>query len=42
MEATIKDKDRKQVRLLFEIVKRYRKYFEDIEEDLAAQLLWMS
>jgi hypothetical protein len=28
--------------LLFDIVKKYRKYFEDIEEDLAAQLLWMS
>jgi predicted DNA-binding antitoxin AbrB/MazE fold protein len=26
-------------RLLFEIVKKYRKYFEDIEEDLAAQLI---
>ena len=25
--------------LLFEIVKKYRKYFEDIEEDLAAQLI---
>ncbi len=25
--------------LLFDIVKKYRKYFEDIEEDLAAQLI---
>jgi len=25
--------------LLFDIVKKYRKFFEDIEEDLAAQLI---
>ena len=25
--------------LLFDIVKKYRKFFEDIDEDLAAQLI---
>jgi hypothetical protein len=26
--------------LLFDIVKKYRGYFEDMEEDLAAQLIY--